>query len=398
MTDNNYQDLFNIRTITGFLQLQPGDFDGASVVETKISTAVGMLRQVQGYLEKAGYTVQTIRLATNPFGEWLASDKCEEQLERLDVCLANNNIDAFSLGPAKTPDQVQACCAKIIAASRRFYCSADLGPTDTTMARAAARCIRTIASHDVLGNFQFCGAACAKTYIPFFPVAKAESNTTTQDSICFALGLENGSLAQHLLKECGSIEKIDTIFRQGMTRALAPIQAICQQATADSKNLCYVGIDSSLNPSLELSGSVAGALEQLAEVPHFGGPGTLAAAAAITKTLQSLPGIQLSGYCGLMLPLCEDVRLAELSGLSRIRIMDLLSIGQVCGVGIDTVPIPGDVDEAELALLLLDVAAIAHRWGKSLSCRVFPVPGKKAGEQTTFNFFHMVNATILPLS
>ena len=131
-------------------------------------------------------------------------------------------------------------------------------------------------------------------------------------------------------------------------------------------------------------------------------PGTLAAAATITQTLQSLPGIQNCGYSGLMLPLCEDRRLAELisssSSISALRISNLLSISQVCGVGVDTVPIPGDCSEKELASLLLDVAGMAHRWKKSLSCRVFPVAGKLAGEWTTFDSPYMVNARILPLS
>ena len=137
---------------------------------------------------------------------------------------------------------------------------------------------------------------------------------------------------------------------------------------------------------------MAQAFENLDEVDIFGGPGTLAAAAAITQCLQSLPSS--CGYSGLMLPLCEDQRLAELG----LPISQMLSISQVCGVGVDTVPLPGDCSEKQLVSLLLDVAGLANRWGKSLSCRVFPVPGKKAGEWTTFDSPYMVNARILPLS
>ena len=70
----------------------------------------------------------------------------------------------------------------------------------------------------------------------------------------------------------------------------------------------------------------------------------------------------------------------------------------MCGVGVDTVPVPGDCSETELAGLLLDVAGLAHRWDKSLSCRVFPVPGKQAGDWTDFDSPYMVNAKILPIS
>lgn len=417
--NDNYQDLLNVRTVTGFIQLNSKDFEESSassasaIIEDKIERAVGLIRKVQAGLEEAGYTVQTIRLATNPFAEWLSlpssgedgSQTFQKQLERLDTCLEKHNIGAFSLGSAESPDQVLTCCAKIVAASSRFYCSATMGPTDTAMARAAAHCVKEIAAHCPEGNFQFCAAAhIQNNLIPYFPVARSATGQPASAAaainnhiIRFAIGLENGVLARHLLKECGSIDQINTVFRTGMAQALAPIQAICRKVADAEEDLDYVGIDSSLNPSLDPEGSVAGAMEELSEVPRFAGPGTLAAAATLTRCLQTLPDIQLSGYCGLMLPLCEDTRLAELSG-AGLRIADLLSISHVCGVGVDTVPIEGNVDEAELALLILDVAAIAHRWGKSLSCRVFPVPQKKAGELTSFDSPYLVNASILPLS
>jgi uncharacterized protein (UPF0210 family) len=176
---------------------------------------------------------------------------------------------------------------------------------------------------------------------------------------------------------------------------------LCEKVAKD-KNVTYLGIDSSLNPSLDEDGSVAAAMEQLDEVPVFGGPGTLGAAAEITKSLQSLPGIKLTGYCGLMLPVCEDTRLAKLASeeesVRLLRITDLLSISSVCGVGVDTVPVPGDCSKKELSSLILDVAGIAGRWDKSLSCRVFPVPGKKAGEMTEFNSPYMINSRVFSIS
>ena len=396
-----YQDLLKIRSITGFLEVRPDDF-AIGVLEDKISNVVRMLREVEKALTTAGYIVQTVRLATNPFGDWLLSiQTADEQLQRLDDCLNTNNITFCSLGPAESVIEVKEFCTKILAASSRFSCSASLAAKDVVMARAAAYCIKEIAALDTgaphveggLGNFRFCVAAAAKDQIPFFPAAKAPRSKNPS----FAIGLENGPLALHLLQECGSLELIDTVFREGMRGALAPIQSICERV-AQTLPILYAGIDSSLNPSLATDGSVAHAMESLSEVQRFGAPGTLAVAAATTECLQSLPGIQLVGYCGLMLPLCEDQRLAELATSGSLRIHDLLSICQVCGVGIDTVPISGNVDDLGLASLLLDVAGIAYRWGKSLSCRVFPVPGKEPGDMTSFDSPYLVNCKILPLS
>lgn len=158
----------------------------------------------------------------------------------------------------------------------------------------------------------------------------------------------------------------------------------------------------SLNPSLDEGGSVADAIECLDEVRDaFGGTGTLAAAAAITTSLQSIPDIKTTGYRGLMLPVLEDRRLAEIGMATnlndRLSIQKLLCISSVCGVGIDTVPIPGNVSLDRLSSLILDVAALAGRWKKPLCCRILPVPGRNAGEETTFDSPYMCNSYVFDL-
>jgi len=459
------QHLFCVRTITLFVALEPSDFDAplpqdeqattststsTRSVEDKVRAAASVGCRLKSRLElEGGYTVQTIRIATNPFPEWAyrsteADDSQHRHHDRilglLDSALAQQGIEFCSLGPATNPRQLQFC-VRAVAASGRFSCSAavadasfddDVGNDEIVdavdMAEACAETIRTIARlggddpsppahiRNGLGNFRFC-VASAKEHIPFFPVARAASSsiktTTTNDNrvvVRVGIGLENGKLARHILeKEVRTIRKVPTVFRTQFAKAILPVQEICRRAIdtyASSENnnednviVEYLGIDSSLNPSLEEKGSIAAAIESLDEVTVFGGPGTLAAAAAITRSLQSLPGIQLTnGYNGLMLPLCEDVRLVQLAESSSFSISDLLSISQVCGVGVDTVPVPGTVSTKELAALLLDVIGCAHRWDKSLSCRVFPVPGKKAGDTTAFNSPHMINSRILSLS
>jgi uncharacterized protein (UPF0210 family) len=235
------------------------------------------------------------------------------------------------------------------------------------------------------------------------------------NSYAFALGLENGPLAYQLLQECQSIANIPTIFLQGMTAALQPLEELCTSVHTDTEGWTYLGIDTSLNPALVpvgdhgnhdddiKHGSVAAAVETLDEVAVFGGAGTVAAAAAITIALQTLPGITKTGYCGLMLPVCEDLRLAELASSSSsnatptLRISNLLSISAVCGVGVDTVPLAGDVSPELLSSLLLDVVNLASRWNKPLSCRVFPIPDKQVGQRTNFDSPYLCNSDIFSI-
>lgn len=398
MQSLDYISLFKIRTITCFVSLSKIDFE-TKTVEVKLEDAIRVGRRVEKALVETGYTVQTVRIATNPFPDWLEKETLQSQLDCIDSVLQKHELEFCALGPALQPSDL-AICRAIIQASPKFSCSALLQARDVNMADAVADCILDISkmnhpAHlaDGLGNFRFCSTT-SKAFIPFFPAARAE--TRQDERVGFAIGLENGSLAFQLLKQCQSIDNI-SMFQQEFAQAVLPVQTVCSNV-AELEYVNYLGMDTSLNPSLDASGSVAKALETLDQVAIFGGPGSLAAAAAITESIQTLPDVKRIGYCGLMLPLCEDVRLAELSSQNSMSIANLLSVSHVCGVGIDTVPVPGDCSKQELAALLLDVAAVANRWKKCLSCRVFPVPSKTAGDMTEFDFVHMVNAKILSIS
>jgi uncharacterized protein (UPF0210 family) len=69
----------------------------------------------------------------------------------------------------------------------------------------------------------------------------------------------------------------------------------------------------------------------------------------------------------------------------------------VCGTGLDTVPLPGDISAEQLALIIGDMASLAVKWHKPLSARLFPVAGKGAGDMTELDSQFLVNATIQPL-
>jgi uncharacterized protein (UPF0210 family) len=65
----------------------------------------------------------------------------------------------------------------------------------------------------------------------------------------------------------------------------------------------------------------------------------------------------------------------------------------VCGTGLDTVPLPGEISEQGLAKIFGDVAALAWKWHKPLTARLQPVANKKAGEATDFDSQYLFNTT-----
>jgi uncharacterized protein (UPF0210 family) len=98
-----------------------------------------------------------------------------------------------------------------------------------------------------------------------------------------------------------------------------------------------------------------------------------------------------------MLPVLEDSVLAKRAAEGTFSVKDLLLYSAVCGTGLDTVPIPGESTEEEIAAVLFDVAALSVRLGKPLTARLMPIPGKKAGDKTNFDFDFFAPSRVLPL-
>jgi hypothetical protein len=157
-----------------------------------------------------------------------------------------------------------------------------------------------------------------------------------------------------------------------------------------------MGIDLSPAPMPSTNGlSIAAALEALTAQP-IGAPGSLTGAATITAALRDIR-VKQTGYSGLMLPVLEDSRLAQRWSEGRLSLDSLLSYSAVCGTGLDTVPLPGDISEQQLELIIGDMATLAVKWHKPLSARLLPVNSKNAGDTTDFADPFLVNTTLQAL-
>jgi uncharacterized protein (UPF0210 family) len=177
-----------------------------------------------------------------------------------------------------------------------------------------------------------------------------------------------------------------------MDAALAPVQSQAE-AIARRTGRSYLGIDTSPAPGPDAS--IGEVIETLTGVP-FGSASTLRACASITEGLKKLQ-VKTCGYSGLMLPVLEDTVLARRAAEGRYGIAELLLYSSVCGTGLDVVPLPGDSSAESLASVIGDVAALSAKYRKPLSARLFPVPGKMAGESVTFNNPFLTDSVVMKL-
>jgi len=180
---------------------------------------------------------------------------------------------------------------------------------------------------------------------------------------------------------------------KALTDALAGHLRVVEDAAtriAAGSGWTYAGIDPTPAPLGDVS--IARAIENFTGAP-FGAGGTMTAASVITRAVQSTPVKQV-GYSGLMVPVLEDNLLAKRWEQGTYNIDSLLAYSAVCAGGLDTVPLPGDITEEQLARIMGDVASLAYKWKKPLAARLLPAPGKKPGDRTAFSDSRMANTTV----
>ena len=365
--------------------------------EAAVIRGAAALRQAKAAFEEAGYEVQTLRLSTRPFLSDLTGwsrGSLVSYAGELHETLGSVVVEFCSLGPAPlgtSPESIDAI-ADVMIGRETLNCSVMVATPaaglDVATARSAARVISRLAaeSKEGFGNFNFAALACVGPGSPFLPAAyhTGPANLT----VC----LQGSGIVAEALSGGAELPDVAPRVTEKLAAHATPVVGLAERQAADL-GVEFGGID--LSPAPDGDDSIAAAMELAGHGP-IGGPGTLALAAAITAGVQGTR-LPTCGYCGLMLPVMEDVVLAQRWADDRIRVEQLLSYSAVCGTGLDTVPLPGDCSDDQMAKLICDVGSLAARLRKPLSARLLPVPGKSAGERTGFSSPYLVNTLIKPL-
>jgi uncharacterized protein len=241
---------------------------------------------------------------------------------------------------------------------------------------------------DGFTNLRFTALGNVPPNGPFFP-----GSYHVGEAVGFALGIECADAAVDAFSSAGSLLEARAALVDRLELAGAELTVIAAEVAAEFTARFY-GIDFSLAPYPEDWCSLGCAIEQLG-VPQVGMHGSVAAAAIMADSLDRGHWLR-TGFNGLFMAVLEDSILAQRAE-TTLTLKDLLLYSTVCGSGLDTVPIPGDATQEQIAAVLLDVAALSMRLAKPLTARLMPVPGKKAGEMTTFDFSFFSNGRVLAL-
>jgi len=378
-----------VRTITAFVRL-------SDPFEAQVSEALKVLRDAKSEFEQRGYEVETVRIVTQPLAE-LVQGKTAEQalayLKRFDDLSAREKF-LPNVGPAMLKDtddpKTMHLLAQVLSTLPNLNASSILADEDGIhwkTVRETAALIHYVAGHSPRsqGNFNFTATAMLKPLGPYYP-----GTYHTGAGHQFSIGFESANVVQAVFARThGNFEESVGALTRELTVHAKVAEAVGNKLAAAS-GWTFTGVDPTPAPLGDVS---IGAAMETYSGGKFGSSGTLTAALIITTAVKAVPVKQI-GYSGLMVPVLEDKLIARRWAEGTITTDSLLAYSAVCGTGLDTVPYPGDIGEAQLARILGDVASLAFKWHKPLSARLLPVKGKKAGDSTDFSSQYLFNTQL----
>jgi len=371
------------------------------------------LSEAKSAYEAAGYEVQTARLATIPFPILLSSNDFSRSKAEVVTTHQLNDLPKLAEGLAEAMQQVGIAYASLgpaltevprsyevipdaIAASENIFFSGEMASKEKGISLAAVKACAEIIQKastitpDGFGNLRFAALANVDAGAPFFPAAYHD-----RDKPAFAIATESADLAVQAFENAKTLEDGRNALISEITKHGQSISAVAQSLVSNPQSLKFGGIDFSLAPYPDDAHSLGGAVEKMG-VPKVGLHGSLAAAAILTEAVDRAD-FPHTGFSGFMQPVLEDSVLAKRAAEETLTIKDVLLYSAVCGTGLDTIPLPGDTTSEQLAPLLLDLCALALRVDKPLTARLMPVPGKKAGDETNFDFGFFANSKVMEL-
>jgi uncharacterized protein len=379
-----------VRTVTGFVRIN------RNTMPQQITDALVVLRNVKAAFEASGYEVQSLRIVTQPLAELvsgLSGDQALAFLAQLDQLAVKEKFIA-NVGPAMMHDSddpaTMHLLERMLSTTEHIDGSsiiADESGIHWKIIHRTAELVRYVSQHSPngQGNFNFTASAMVKPLSPFFP-GSYHTGTGKQ----FAIGFEGANVVLDVFtKDKGNVEAAVTDLTAALSKHTAVAEAIGNKV-AVATGWTYAGVDPTPAPLGDVS--IGAAIEAFTGA-RFGSSGTMTAARIITTAVKGVPQKQV-GYSGLMVPVMEDKLLSQRWAESTYTIDSVLAYSAVCGTGLDTIPLQGDVSLEQMERIFSDVASLATKWNKPLSARLLPVQGKKPGERTEFHDSRLFNTTI----
>jgi len=371
-----------------------------------ISKAADLVNVCDRVGEKYGINVVNKRISTSPIalvGAPFSASQMVEIAHTLNTIAKEVNIDFFGgfsalvekgIAPGDRalidalPEalaQTQRLCASVNVASTRSGINMD---AVLDMAKAIKKAAALTADDDGLACAKLCVFSNIPQDMPF--MAGAYLGVGVADSVV-NVGVSGPGVVKKAIERALettpnlSLGKIAEIIKTTSCR-VTRVGELIGREVAQNLDTRFGVVDLSLAPTPTVGDSI-GEIFQTLGLTSIGVPGSTAALAMLNDAVKkggAFASSHVGGLSGAFIPVCEDLNIAEAAHKGYLSIEKLEAMTCVCSVGLDMVPIPGDVSVQTLAGIIADEMAIGMINNKTTATRIIPVPGKKAGDKVYF--------------
>src|SRR6266704_1356788 len=365
-----------IRAVTAFIEIDSGNY------AARIEDAQKFLAAAKDALNKAGFEGAGGRITTQPFPQYTKGMTTDDAVAFVGKVreAATKARSGLNIGAAMVRDNDDpAAAALLVEILSKVSVNANLITADEQgihwkALRQAAKVIKQLSERTPHGdaNFNFGAIAMMKPYGPYYP-----GSYHLGKGHAFAIAMEGAEVVGDVFRQYRDPVEAEKHLSDVLNTYAKQVESVAIQL-AKTTGWTYEGIDATPAPLGDRS--IATAIEHFLGAP-FGSVGTETASGIITRSVQST-AVKHTGYSGIMIPIMEDNVLARRWSEGTFTLDSILAYSAVCAGGVDTLPLPGDVSEEQIARILGDVAWLAYKWNKPLAARLLPAPGKHPGEET----------------
>ena len=375
-------------------------------IRKKITGHAGSLKSVCDDVgDKYGIQVVNKRISISPIalvGGAFSADQMVEIAHELNDIAKAVDIDfigGFSAlvekGMATGDTALIQALPRALAETQRVCASVNVATTKAginmdavlLMARAIKQAAALTADQDGLACAKLCVFANIPEDMPF--MAGAYLGVGVADAVinvgvsgpgvvkrAIERNLENGPMT------LGNIAEVIKRTACKVTR----VGELIGREVAKNLNVRFGVVDLSLAPTPTVGDSI-GEIFQALGLSQIGVPGSTAALAMLNDAVKkggAFASSHVGGLSGAFIPVSEDLNIAHAAQQGFLSLEKLEALTSVCSVGLDMVPVPGDISEECLAGMIADEMAIGMINAKTTATRIIPVPGKAAGDSVYF--------------
>jgi uncharacterized protein (UPF0210 family) len=370
-----------------------------------ISHAADLVQVCDAVGEKYGITVVNKRISVSPIalvGAAFSPDQMVEIAHELNDIAKQVNIDfigGFSAlvekGMANGDKALIEALPRALAETQRVCASVNVATTKAginmdavlEMSRAIKKAAALTADDDGLACAKLCVFANIPEDMPF--MAGAYLGVGVADAVInvgvSGPGVIKQAIERNLNEKRLTLGQIAEIIKRTACK-VTRVGELIGREVAQTLGIKFGVVDLSLAPTPTVGDSI-GEIFQALGLSHVGVPGSTAALAMLNDAVKkggAFASSHVGGLSGAFIPVSEDLNIANAAHKGYLTIEKLEALTCVCSVGLDMVPIPGDITEECLAGIIADEMAIGMINAKTTATRLIPVPGKKAGDKVYF--------------